>query len=205
MISVKLALDRQLLDDDLLERTVHRVRRKLAYLLDDLHAFLHLPEYRVLAVEPRRRHERYEELRAAGVRPRVRHREHAGLVVAQPLAELVLDDVARAAGAVALRAAALDHELVDDAVEGEPVVEALLREVGEVLDRVRREVVVKLDLERAVVRLKHRGLSRGLGGLRRLRREGGERRRRDHCAESKNFHHGSPPFRHVDQLLHFII
>ena len=162
-------------------------------------------EYRVLAVEPRRRHERYEELRAAGVRPRVRHREHAGLVVAQPLAELVLDDVARAAGAVALRAAALDHELVDDAVEGQPVVEALLREVGEVLDRVRREVVVKLDLERAVVRLKHRGLSRGLGGLRRLRREGGERRRRDHCAESKNFHHGSPPFRHVDQLLHFII
>ena len=69
MISVKLALDRQLFDDDLLERTVHRVRRKLAYLLDDLHAFLHLPEYRVLAVEPRRRHERYEELRAAGVPP----------------------------------------------------------------------------------------------------------------------------------------
>ena len=66
-----------------------------------------------------------EELRAVGVRAGVGHRERAAddLVVV----ELVLEGVARAAGAGALGAAALDHEVGDHAVEGEPVVEARRR------------------------------------------------------------------------------
>src|SRR5690606_33004387 len=46
---------------------------------------------------------------------------------------LVLEGVARATGAGAERAAALDHEVVDDAVEGQPVVEGLTGAAGVVL------------------------------------------------------------------------
>ena len=71
--------------------------------------------------------------------------------------ELVLERVARAAGAGALRAAALDHEVGDHAVEGEPVVEPVAGELAEVLDRLRRVVVEELDRDRAGI-----GVKRGL-------------------------------------------
>jgi len=54
------------------------------------------------------------------------------------LVELRLDVVARPAGAVALRAAALHHEVGNDPVKVESVVEALLGERDEVLDGLRR-------------------------------------------------------------------
>src|SRR5690242_8204740 len=82
----------------------------------------HRAEHRVLAVEPRRRAVRDEELAAVRAGPRVRHREDAGLVVLEPADELVAELVARAAAAVAVRAAALDHEIGDHAVEREAVV-----------------------------------------------------------------------------------
>ena len=83
-----------------------------------------LAEDGVLAVEPRRRiGGDDEELGAVRVRAGVRHRERAldDLVVV----ELVLELVAGAAGAVALRAATLDHEVGDHAVEDQAVVEAV--------------------------------------------------------------------------------
>ncbi len=43
-----------------------------------------------------------------------------------PFAELTLDVPARAAGAGAQRAAALDHKAGDDAVEGQAVIKALI-------------------------------------------------------------------------------
>ena len=84
--------------------------------VDDVLSRRHLPEDGVLAVEPRcRLGGDDEELRAVRVRPGVRHRERTldDLVVV----ELVLELVARAAGADALRTAALDHEVGDHAVE----------------------------------------------------------------------------------------
>ena len=70
-----------------------------------------------MAVEPRRLVECDEELAAARVRhARVGHREDALTVEAQIVEELILNRVARAAHARALRIAALNHEAVDDAV-----------------------------------------------------------------------------------------
>ncbi len=63
--------------------------------------------------------------------------------------ELVLEGVAGAAAAGALRAATLDHELGDDPVEDQGVVEAVGGELAEVLDRLRGVVVVQLDDDRA--------------------------------------------------------
>jgi hypothetical protein len=63
------------------------------------------------------------------------------------LVELVLERVSRSAGAGALGAAALDHEVLDDPVEGEAVVEAFARELAEVLDGLGRILVEELDVD----------------------------------------------------------
>ena len=64
--------------------------------------------------------------------------------------DLVGEGVARAAAAGALGATALEHEALDHAVERQPVVEALLRERREILDRLRRVGVEELDLDCAL-------------------------------------------------------
>ena len=89
-----------------------------------------------------------EELRAVRVGAGVGHRQRApdDLVVV----ELVLEGVAGTAGAGALRAPALDHEVLDDAVEDEPVVEALGGELAEVLDGLGGVLVEQLEDDRPV-------------------------------------------------------
>ena len=65
---------------------------------------------------------------------------------------LVLELVAGAAHAGAGRVAALDHEVRDHAVEDHAVVEAVLRQLDEVRDRLRGVGVEELELENALVR-----------------------------------------------------
>jgi hypothetical protein len=73
-------------------------------------------------VEVRRRSERDEELSAVGVRSSVRHREDASLVVPQLGVKLVGEVIAGAADTLTKRIAALNHELVDDAMKNRAVV-----------------------------------------------------------------------------------
>ena len=89
------------------------------------------------------------KLRAVGVRPGIGHRERAADDLVR--VDLVLERVAGAAGAGALRTAALDHEVLDDAVERQPVIEAVGSQLLEVLDRLRRLVVEQLEDDRAAV------------------------------------------------------
>src|SRR5918994_116372 len=92
-------------------------------------------------------------------RPGVRHSERAALDLV--LVDLVLELVARPARAGAVRAPALNHEVADHAVEDEPVVEAVARQLLEVLDRLRRVRVEQLDLDRPVVGV-HRRVAHAL-------------------------------------------
>jgi hypothetical protein len=111
----------------------------------------------VLAIEPGRRLRRDdEELAAVRVRAGVRHRQRAALDPV--LVELVFELVARAAPAGALRTATLDHEVRDDAVEDEAVVEAVAGELREVVDGLRRLVREELELDRSFS-----GVQRGFG------------------------------------------
>src|SRR6185437_7452503 len=55
------------------------------------------------------------------------------------------------AAAAAFGAAPLDHELGDDAVEGEVVVVALAREADEVVDGVRRELRIEIHHDRTAI------------------------------------------------------
>src|SRR6202035_111235 len=107
----------------------------------------HLPEDRVAAVEMRLGREGEEELAAAGVRAGERHADPPAGVA--PAIDLVADGVARAAEAVAAGIAALHHEVGNDAMEGEAVVEALAGEVEEVEAGQRRVGAVEAEGERA--------------------------------------------------------
>src|SRR5262245_33940038 len=98
----------------------------------------------------RRRPEGEEELRAARVAAGVGHaqraREMSPVIL---LVTLAIDGVARSAGAVPLRVASLSHEILQDAMEPQPVVEALailaFHEADEVADRIGRLVLEQLD------------------------------------------------------------
>src|SRR5690606_2001693 len=128
--------------------------------VDHFHAVGDLAEHGVLAVQPRARDMGDEELAAVGARARVGHGEHAALV-AQAVVGLVLEAVAGAAGAGAVRAAALDHEVVDEAVEVQAVVEATPGQVGEVGDRQRGLLGLELDADRAAVGVEGGGEAHG--------------------------------------------
>src|ERR1700757_562476 len=84
---------------------------------------LALPENRVMIVEPRRGDIGDEELRAIRTGAAVRHRQPARLVEGEVGAELVLELVAGIAGAGAQRVAGLNHEVRDDAMEDDAVVQ----------------------------------------------------------------------------------
>ena len=76
----------------------------------------------------------HEELRSAGVLARVGHGKHAAIVALVATGGFALDCPARSAGAGALGASTLNHEIGEHTVEGEPVIEAALGELAEVCD-----------------------------------------------------------------------
>ena len=109
-----------------------------------------------------------EELAAGAVRvARAGHGKHALHVGA--VIELGLDHVAGATSAggaaradLGVRATALDHEALDDAVERGPIVEFLARQLQEVVDGAWRDVGPELDGHVAVVGVDDG--TRGAGG-----------------------------------------
>ena len=115
-----------------------------------------------------------EELARAAVRlAGVRHRQRAGLVrelrvrrvlILERAIGAVAGAGATAARVLAVRAAELEHEVVDDAVEVEAVVEAALRELHEVARGDGHLVGEQLDLDVAKRRLEERsGVRHGRG------------------------------------------
>src|SRR5687768_5711975 len=148
-------MDLHAIDLRVLDRAVAGAGLEPLDRVDGLHPGGHAAEDGVLAVEPRRSlGGDDEELAPVRVRPPVRHGERAARDLV--LVDLVLELVARAAGAGAVRAAALDHEVRDHPVEDEPVVVAVLRQLLEVLDRLRGLALEELELDRAVIGV-HRG------------------------------------------------
>ena len=122
--------------------------------LCDIDALGDLAECGILAVEMGGVIDHDEELAACAVRALAScHGENAGgvlqIVLEAVHSELTLDAVAGAAHAGAFRVAALDHEARDDAVEDGAVIKALLNEGNKVVDRVRRNLGVKLRLDGA--------------------------------------------------------
>lgn len=122
-------------------------------LVNDFQSFIHLTKTGVVAVEV------FgvvavvadEELGAAGVAARVGHGKYAAVMVLVIAGEFAVDFVARPPRAVAVGAAALDHEVGYDAVKGEAIIKALVREVDEVLDGVGSVFLEEPDLHNALL------------------------------------------------------
>ena len=73
-----------------------------------------------------------EELRTARILAGMGHREHAAIVVLTRCRRLALDRIAGASRAIAFRAAALNDEIGNYAVECEPVVEVVIGKFYEI-------------------------------------------------------------------------
>ena len=117
------AFDREFLDDIVLGDAV-----------DDFLVIAadHGAEYSVLAIQVRRRAVGDEKLAAVGAWSCIGHRQDAGLVVTQFGHEFVFEVVAGTAHAAALRTAALDHEIADDAMKLQSIIVAALGQVDEI-------------------------------------------------------------------------
>nr|GFC12928.1 hypothetical protein [Tanacetum cinerariifolium] len=101
-----------------------------------------------------------EELRAAGIFAGVGHAQHAPVVVLVVAAGFALDFVAGAAGAglafgagLGVGVAALNHKIRDDAVKFGAVIEAFAGQVKEVLNGIRRVLLVELNFHDALGRV----------------------------------------------------
>lgn len=95
-----------------------------------------MSEDRVRAVEMPRRRQRDEELGAVSIGASIRHAQHAGGRVRELGYDFVGEFASVNGGAAAAAAgwvAGLDHEVSDDAVAGDGVVEACCGESGEVV------------------------------------------------------------------------
>ena len=140
----------------LLEGTVVVVDLGVGDLIHDFHALGDLAEGRVLLIEMRGVLMHDEELASGGVGVHgARHGQDAALVLEIVLKavhkELALDAVAGAAHAGAGGVAALDHKVFDDAVEDQAVIEALVGQINEVIDALRRDLGIELALDDAAV------------------------------------------------------
>ena len=99
-------------------RAIVGIAGQLGNFVGDFLAFDDFAENRMLVVQPRCGGNREEKLAAVGAGSGVGHGELAGLVVLQRRMKFVGESIAGATSAVATRAAALNHEIGDDAVEG---------------------------------------------------------------------------------------
>ena len=167
-----LVVDGDRLEDDLVSWLVVSVGVDGADLTDDVHAVSDFAEDGVAVVEVRLGGERDEKLRAVGVRAGVCHAQNASVVVAQLLVELVVELIAGAAATGFGWVATLNHEALDDAVEGDIVVQRLALDVlarlgvgpgfatsceaDEVIDGPWCAVVVQFDIDVSLVSVEGR-------------------------------------------------
>jgi len=112
---------------DILNRAVAGTGFCFTDLVNDIHAFHHVPKDRVFGIEEVVVDKVDEELGAPGVWSGIRHRDCTP-VVPVGVRELILDHVTGSAPARAGRVATLQHKPVDDPVEDHAVIEAFFHE-----------------------------------------------------------------------------
>ena len=99
-----------------------------------IHPLGHMTEDGVFAVKVGCGHVGDEELASIGPWAGIGHGKNTRAIMLEPAVDFVFKAVAGSAAACAGGIAALNHELLDDAMEGEAVVVTALREIQEVRD-----------------------------------------------------------------------
>lgn len=82
-----------------------------------------------------------EELRAIGIGSGIGHGDRAARIIAGK--RFIVKLIARAAGAVTFRIAALDHEILDDAMENGAVIKIFLCQPDKIIHGDRRGIVIQ--------------------------------------------------------------
>src|SRR6056297_447179 len=106
----------------------HDHRIHLIALLNSVHDILPLQdptEYRMLSIQPGSRHMGNEALGAVRVGSGVGHRQDAGNVMLQIGMKLVLELVPWSSRPISFRASSLNHEVLDDSMKIQAVIEAV--------------------------------------------------------------------------------
>ena len=116
------ALDFDGLDAHVLDGSVGSNNLHAGYCINDFAALDDFAEHGVAVIEPRGGFVGNEKLASVGSGAGVGHGEYTGTGVAQAFVEFIREAVAGAAAAGSLRAAGLDHEILDHAVEQDAVV-----------------------------------------------------------------------------------
>src|SRR5690625_696799 len=125
---LKLFFDGYALNKDRFDGAVAAIGFNLPDCVNDVSRFLvsNRSKYRVLTQQPLRGRHGDEKLGAvsspAHANTRVRHGQHIGLVEVQFWVNFIVKHVARPAGSRSFRAAGLQHETANNAVEGQTVV-----------------------------------------------------------------------------------
>jgi hypothetical protein len=127
-----------------------------------------LSEDGVLSVQPVGGDVGDEELGTVGVGACVGHGEAADFVLRFAWADFIGEFIACVAGAGALGASALDHEIGDDAMKFQSVIEAIAGEKDEVIHGLGRVLGEKIDGDLAARGIKNGGVF--FGGVDRHRR-----------------------------------
>src|SRR5579885_828567 len=105
-------------------------------LFDRVHhilALANLAENGVFSVQPIGDHGGDEKLAAVGIWTRVRHRQRADLVLVRVALGFILETVTRTSAAGAGRIAALNHEVLDDAMKQRAVIKFFPREKNKIV------------------------------------------------------------------------
>src|SRR5438445_4291548 len=120
------ALDFYVIECDSGVGTIVAVAWQRGNFVGDVLAFHHLAKNGVLVVEPRCRSNGDEKLAAVGIGPGIGHGKLAGFGMLQRRMKFVGEFIAWPAHAGTVRAASLNHEIRNDAVEDEAVIERAL-------------------------------------------------------------------------------
>lgn len=92
-----------------------------------------------------------EELGASCVAAGMGHGDNAAIVVLVIASEFTINLIARTTVANAIGAAALDHEIGDDTVKNEAIIEAFFSKADEVLNSFRGVFLKELELQDTLV------------------------------------------------------
>ena len=144
------------LDLLLVQRAVAVIGVGISDLVYDIHALGDFSESGISAIQMRSSLVHDEELASGGVGMHGScHGKNACLmlqgIVEAVLVELAFDVVSRAAHTGSIRAAALDHETADNAVEDQSIIEALLYEADEIVYGVGSNLRIKLRFHNVAI------------------------------------------------------
>ncbi len=118
--------------------------------IDDILTSNHFAEHGMAPIQVRLGRVRDEKLAAIGVRSRIGHRQRTGFVAQWVIGQFIFESIAGTAGAATGGIAALDHEIRNDTMKANAIIEAGARQKHEIVNRLRGVFRIQIEIDRAL-------------------------------------------------------